>query len=217
MPPPLPLAVLPDTVAPVNVAAGAVPTGVSVLERPPPVPNAVLLVSPLPALVNVTAPRFRTPPPEPTVLPPFRETLVNVRLPLLLTSAIRNSASPERVMMFGVPTSAMVLVMTGSPTGPLPASPWLAVSEYVQPAARLSVSDPGLALALLISRTSAASLQGTLTTAACAATGMATLMPAAMMVATVSGRSVPVRGLEERIMRSPGRRRRSCAGGRHGT
>src|ERR1044072_945685 len=217
MPPPLPLAVLPDTVAPVNVAAGAVPTGVSVLERPPPVPNAVLLVSPLPALVNVTAPRFRTPPPEPTVLPPFRETLVNVRLPLLLTSAIRNSARPERVMMFGVPTSAMVLVMTGSPTGPLPASPWLAVSEYVQPAARLRVSDPGLALALLISRTSGVSRRGTLPPAAGAAAGRAALMPAAMMVATVSARSVPVRGLEERIMRSPERQRRSCAGGRHGT
>ena len=42
MPPPLVPAVLLDTGLRVNVAAGAVPEGVSALARPPPLPVAVL-------------------------------------------------------------------------------------------------------------------------------------------------------------------------------
>src|SRR6185312_11379875 len=87
--------VLPDSGLLVNVAAGAVPVGVSALARPPPLPVAVLPVRVLP--VRVTAPRLRMPPPSPTTLPRVKATPVTrVRLPVGPTSAIRNIPRPER-------------------------------------------------------------------------------------------------------------------------
>jgi hypothetical protein len=97
----------------VNVAAGAVPEGVSALARPPPLRVAVLPLRLL--LVSVTAPRFRIPPPLPTALPLVSATaVVRVRLPVAATSAIRNGSREARVMVAG-PIMAIGVVITGSP------------------------------------------------------------------------------------------------------
>src|SRR5438045_487610 len=112
MPPPLRAAVLPVTGLELNVAAGAVPEGVSTLVRPPPLPVARLPLRLL--LVRVTAPLLRMPPPLPTTLPAVNATpVVRVRLPVGLTSAIRNSSGEERVMVAG-PISSIGVVITGS-------------------------------------------------------------------------------------------------------
>jgi hypothetical protein len=114
MPPPLSSAVLAVTGLRVNVAAGAVPEGVSALARPPPLRVAVLPLRLL--LVRVTAPWLRMAPPLPTALPLVRATaVVRVRLPVVLTSAIRNGSSEARVMVAG-PIMAIGVVMTGSPS-----------------------------------------------------------------------------------------------------
>jgi hypothetical protein len=111
---------LSDTVLPVNVAALPVPGAtMSALRRPPPVPEAVLLVRAL--LVSVAAPKFRMPPPDPTALPWLSMTDLSVSLPVLATSAIRKAGVPialERVMRFWSPVSVMTVVMVGSPSGP---------------------------------------------------------------------------------------------------
>jgi hypothetical protein len=92
---------------------------------PPPSPEAVLLVTPLP--VSVTAPAFRMPPPPPTAWPLSRVTEVRVRAPVAPTSAIRKGSAPERVMTVLVPVRLTTVVMRGSPSGPCAPVAWLVV------------------------------------------------------------------------------------------
>lgn len=92
----------PVTVLLVNVAVVPVAgDATSTFDSPPPVPDATLLVRPLP--VSVTEPKFRMPPPAPVAEPLSSVVFLSVSLPAVATCAIRNvgvPSAPERVIRF---------------------------------------------------------------------------------------------------------------------
>lgn len=80
--------------------------------------------------MSVTAPKFKMPPPSPSARPLLRVTELRVRLPVLLTSAMRKGSVRrvlERVMVLLLPAREMTVVMMGSPSGPCVPEPLLVV------------------------------------------------------------------------------------------